>query len=136
MRPVLFYDGECALCAWIVRFVLRHDRQRTLRFAGLEGSFARTVLARHRGLQGLDTVVWYEPAGKGRPERLLTRSEAVLEVLRYVGGAWRLALVAAAIPPPLRDAAYRLFARHRRHLFGRVDSCALPPDAERNRFLD
>ncbi|RPJ69890.1 MAG: DUF393 domain-containing protein [Acidobacteria bacterium] len=136
MSPVLFYDGGCALCAGSVRFVLRHERQRTLRFASLEGAFARSVLARHPGLQGLDTVVWYEPAGQGRPERLLTRSAAVLKVLRYLGGPWRLGLVAAAIPRAWRDAVYRLVARHRRRLFGRADSCALPPHAARHRFLD
>ncbi len=136
MSPVLFYDGECALCAWIVRFVLRHERHRTVRFASLQGPFARSVLARHPGLQGLDTVVWYEPAREGGPERLLTCSGAVLEVLRYLGGPWRLGLVAVAFPRAWRDAAYRVVARHRRHLFGKADSCALPPHAARNRFLD
>ena len=137
MSPVLFYDGECALCTRSVRFVLRHEGRGTLRFASLEGAFARSVLARHPGLQGLDTVVWYEPAGEGRPERLLTRSAAVLEVLRYVGGGWKvLGRVAAAVPASLRDAAYRAVARHRRRLFGRADKCALPPPAARHRFLD
>jgi predicted DCC family thiol-disulfide oxidoreductase YuxK len=135
MSPVLFYDGECALCAWSVRFVLRHERRATLRFASLEGAFARSIVVRHPGLQGLDAVVWYEPAGESRAERLLTRSAAVLEVLRYVGGAWKLlGLVAAAVPAPLRDAAYRVVARHRRRLFGQADSCMLPP-AARHRFL-
>ena len=137
MSPVLFYDADCALCAWSVRFVLRHERRATLRFASLEGAFARSIVARHPGLQGLDTVVWYEPAGESRAERLLARSAAALEVLRYVGGAWKLlGLVAAVVPAPLRDAAYRVLARHRRRLFGRADSCALAPPSVRDRFLD
>jgi len=136
MSPVLFYDADCALCARSVRFILRHERRGTLRFASLEGALARSIVARHPGLHGLDTVVWYEPAGESRAERLLTRSAAVLEVLRYVGGAWNLlGLVAAAVPAPLRDAAYRVVARHRRRLFGRADCCILPPPAARHRFL-
>lgn len=134
--PVLLYDGTCGLCASVVRFVLRHDRRRLLRFASLDGSFARSILARHPALRGLDTVVWYESAEGGRPERVLTRSAAALQVLRYLGGTWKLGLLAGALPRPWRDSLYRLVARSRRRLFGPAAACPLPPPAERHRFLD
>lgn len=134
--PVLLYDGSCALCAASVRFVLRYDRRRTLRFASLDGRYARAILSRHAGLRELDTVAWFEPADDDRPEQLVTRSAAVLRVLAYLGGAWKLGLVAAAVPRPVRDLLYRLVARSRRRLFGRADACALPPAEERHRFLD
>jgi predicted DCC family thiol-disulfide oxidoreductase YuxK len=134
-QPVLLYDGACGLCVGSVRFVLRRDRRGTLRFASFDGGFGRSVLERHHDLRGLDTVVWYEPAGKGRPERLLTRSSAVLRVLRYLGGPWRLGLVAHAVPRGVRDALYRLLARHRRRLFP-AEACLLPSPEHRHRFLE
>jgi predicted DCC family thiol-disulfide oxidoreductase YuxK len=36
----------------------------------------------------------------------------------------------------LRDAVYRLVARNRYALFGRSDTCLVPPPAAAGRFLD
>ena len=135
MEPVLLYDGVCPLCSWSAGFVLRHDRRRTLRFAQLQGAFGRSLLSRHPDVRGLDTLIWYEPAEQGRPERLHTRSRALLQVLRYLGGPWRMGLIAAAVPRALLDALYRLVARNRRRLFS-GDACLLPSVADRDRFLE
>ncbi|RPJ83426.1 MAG: DUF393 domain-containing protein [Acidobacteria bacterium] len=134
--PVLLYDGTCGLCAGAVRFVLRHDRRKLLRFASLDSNFARPILSRQPELPALDTVVWYEPPGEDRPERLLTRSTAILQVLRYLGGRWKLGLLAAVVPRSGLDFLYGLVARSRRRLSGHAGACVLPPPAERHRFLD
>ncbi|MFR0656769.1 DCC1-like thiol-disulfide oxidoreductase family protein, partial [Pantoea sp. SIMBA_079] len=62
-------------------------------------------------------------------------SDGVIEVLRRLGGLWRLAVVLRVLPRGLRDAGYRLLARSRYRLFGRRASCMLPPPAARDRFL-
>jgi predicted DCC family thiol-disulfide oxidoreductase YuxK len=133
--PVLLYDGACGLCGATVRFVLRHERRRTLRFAALGGRYARGVVARHPGLDGTDSVVWVDPATGIRPERVLLRSAAALRVAGYLGGAWRLLRVVWLVPRPLRDAAYDLVARHR-HRLSAAGACVVPGPEERSRFLD
>jgi predicted DCC family thiol-disulfide oxidoreductase YuxK len=117
-----------------VRFVLRHERRRTLRFAALGGAHARGVVAGHPELAGADSVVWVEPAAASRPERVFVRSAAALRVAGYLGGAWRLLLVARVVPRPVRDAVYDLVARHRHRLTG--GTCVVPGPGERSRFLD
>ena len=137
---LLLYDGSCGFCAASVQFVLAHERaRRALRFASLQGELARDVVVRHPALAGIDSLIWYEPASpeRARPERVLVRSAAVLEVADYLGGIWRvLGRIGRLIPRPLRDAAYDLFARHRYRVFGRVDACLLPTPAQRARFVD
>ena len=135
---VLLYDGECGVCDRTVRFVLRHDRHRTLQFATLSGEFGRAVAAQHHELAEVDSVIWYEPT-TGGPEDggvVRVRFEAVLALTRYLGGGWRLVQVARLIPRPLRDAAYDAFARRRHTLSARTNACTLPPESERHRFLD
>jgi len=134
--PVLLYDARCGLCVGAVRFVLRRDRRQTLRFASLDGRFARDILSRHAWLRDHDTVVWYEPAGPQGRERVLIRSGAALEVLRYLGGRWRIGLAAAVLPRRFLDTLYTLVARSRRRLFGPPRECILPAPAERHRFLE
>jgi predicted DCC family thiol-disulfide oxidoreductase YuxK len=82
-------------------------------------------------------MFWVEDdAAKTRNgERVLIRSDAVLQVARYLGGWWGLAAAFRVVPRPLRDAAYAWFARHRLR-FAPPAACRLPTPAERSRFLD
>ena len=131
---VMLYDGDCAFCNGAVQWTLKRDRVGTLRFAPLAGGFARGVIDRHPRLAGLDTVVVVETAADGS-ERTLTHSDAVLRLVRYLGGWYRLAQAGAVVPKPLRDFAYKLFARNRYRLFGRADGCSVPSPAVRARFV-
>ena len=134
--PVLLYDGTCGFCAESVQLVLRHDRRGSLRFAALQGAFGRGVRSRHPELEGVDSVVWVEPAEDGRTERVLVRSDDALRVARYLGGPFNLARVAGLLPRAVRDAAYALVARHRHRLTAGGPRCLVPPPDARERFLD
>jgi predicted DCC family thiol-disulfide oxidoreductase YuxK len=132
--PVLLYDGVCGFCNKTVQLILDHDRRGELRFAALQSDYGAAVVERHPELRGLDTVVFVE--SRAGVERVYVRSEAALKVAAYLGGFWRLFLAAQVVPRPLRDYLYDLFARNRYRLFGKYDTCLLPPPAVRSRFLD
>ncbi|MGD8728874.1 MAG: DCC1-like thiol-disulfide oxidoreductase family protein, partial [Gemmatimonadota bacterium] len=106
------------------------DDEGRFRFAPLHGDFATGIVARHPGLEGIDSLVLVKEGGS-----VAVRSDAVLGSMRLLGGAWRLLLVFALIPRPIRDWAYDLFAGWRYRLFGRYESCPVPPPDVRNRFL-
>ncbi|HYC31095.1 MAG TPA: DCC1-like thiol-disulfide oxidoreductase family protein [Gemmatimonadales bacterium] len=134
--PLLLYDGTCGFCAESVRFVLRHDRRGTLRFAPLQGAAGAAVRAANPELERVDSMVWVEPARAGAPGGVYTRSDAALRVARYLGGGWHLARLGRLVPRPLRDAAYDLVARHRHRLTSGGPSCLMPAANVRARFLD
>jgi predicted DCC family thiol-disulfide oxidoreductase YuxK len=134
---VVLYDGVCGLCNRYVQFVLARDRRGRFQFAPLQGPFAARALARH-GLVAPDvpdSIVLLEAAGTPA-ERARLRSDAVLRIVAQLGGAWRLATVLRVIPGFLRDAVYAVVARIRYRIFGRLDSCAVPPPSARGRFLE
>jgi predicted DCC family thiol-disulfide oxidoreductase YuxK len=136
--PLLLYDGSCGFCASSVRFVLRHDRRGTLRFAALQSAFGQRVVARYPQLRNTDSVVWLDESDEPAvaPEHSVSvRSDAALRVLEYLGGWWTIArIIIRLVPRPLRDAAYDLIARHR-HRLSRAN-CLVPTAAERRRFID
>ena len=134
--PVLLYDGLCGFCNGTVQFILRHDRRGTLKFATLQGDFARDVIARHPELVAVDSLVLVGRDTASGTERVFARSEGALEVARYLGGAWHLARVVAIVPRFLRDWAYDAFARIRYRVFGRYDTCPIPTPDQRARFID
>jgi predicted DCC family thiol-disulfide oxidoreductase YuxK len=136
MATLVFYDGLCGLCDRFVRFLVSRDAEGRLRFAPLQGDVARrTLVARGCDPADLDTV--YVVADWNTPhERVLERSTAVLHALGQLGRPWSaLAAVGRRVPRPLADALYRFTARNRYRLFGRFDTCPLPPQEWQDRFV-
>ena len=133
--PVLLYDGVCGVCNSAVRTILRFDPNGTLRFAALDSDFAQAVFDRHPAIAGVDSVVFVDEPGQPA-ERVAVRSAAALRVVDYLGGPWKLLQVARIIPAPLRDWLYDRVADVRYRIFGKYDTCPLPPPEVRARFLD
>ena len=133
-NPVLLYDGVCGLCNRLVRFVLKHDRQAYFRFASLQSDYATRILQGHNlDLHDLDTVYIVQESGA----RVSACSDAVICVLRELGGLWAAIAVALRLFPRwLRDWGYGVVARHRYRIFGKYESCPLPEKKYQDRFLD
>jgi predicted DCC family thiol-disulfide oxidoreductase YuxK len=128
---IVVFDAQCLLCNGWVRFLLRHDPHKRLRFASIQGAQGQALLSR-AGLQvsGLDTLLVVDGG------RSWQHTTAIIRVLDRLGGPWRLAWAAWLIPAVLRDPAYRLVARNRYRWFGRSDTCLLPHPDHAGRFLD
>lgn len=131
---VLLYDGLCGFCDRTVQFALKHDRARVLHFAALQGQYARDVLARHPGLQGIDSLVLVERDAQG--ERVSVRSEGALRLAGYLDWPWRAAGIFKLVPRVVSDWCYDAFARIRYRVFGKFDACPLPSPETRARFID
>jgi len=133
--PVLLYDGVCGICNRAVRTVLRFDPDGSLRFAALDSDFARAIIDRHPAIHDVDSVVFVDEPGRPT-ERVAVRSAAALRVVDYLGGPWKLLKVSRIIPVPLRDWLYDRIADVRYRIFGKYESCPLPPPEVRARFVD
>ena len=134
-HPILLYDGLCGFCDGVVRFVLKRDRAGAIRFATIQGSYARGVFERHPQIADIDSLVLIEEPGTPS-ERVTVKSDGVLRLASYMGWPWRAAPMLRLMPRVIRDAAYDLFGRHRYRLFGRYDACRIPSPEQRARFID
>jgi predicted DCC family thiol-disulfide oxidoreductase YuxK len=134
--PVLLYDGVCGLCNRLVQFSLHHDVQGRLRFAPLQSDFAARIMSRHDiNPLDLDTVYFVEACGQPE-ERLSVRSDAIISLLRHIGGGWSVAAAMLRfLPRWFREWGYKIVARNRYRIFGRSDSCLLPEKKYQDRFL-
>lgn len=133
MAPeLLFYDGGCGLCHNTVRFVMAADRDgRVFRFAPLGGETFQREVPADRAVELPDSFVIQRADGE-----LLLRTDAVVHMLRRLGGFWRVpAALLAVIPRAWRDAAYDWIARHRLRFFRKPEAaCPLVPPHLRVRF--
>lgn len=127
--PILFFDGECGLCARSVRWCLEHDHRGVLRFAPLQGETYESLPIPDKP-RGMETMVLFEDG------RLFERSEAWIRAMRALGGVWgAIGAAARIVPRPIRDGVYRLIAA-RRDRFGGVPTWRPLSEAERARILE
>ena len=129
---MLFYDGHCGLCHGAVKFVVKRDRAgRAFRFAPLQGPTFEARVPAERRASLPDSIIVLTNEGA-----LLARSDAMLHILRRLGGGWKaLAGVFSVVPRGLRDAAYDFIARIRYRIFGKRDElCPIVPPDLRARF--
>ena len=135
-KPILLFDGVCGLCDRLTQFLLKRDTHDRLLFASLQSEFAAAILNRHgKDTRDLDTVYVVKDFEQST-EVLLARSDAILFVLKQIGGVWSLTAVAHVLPKWLRDRAYNLVARNRYKVFGKHETCMLPEPKHRGKFLD
>lgn len=130
MPAILLFDDVCNLCNASVQWVLLRDRRGVFHFAALQSDVGRGLLARF-GLsaENFDTVVLVDG------DRVFTRSDAALEVLRRLGKPWAFGAGLRVLPRSLRDAVYNWIARNRYRWFGRREQCLLPRPEWQERFL-
>lgn len=150
---LILYDGVCGLCNYWVQFVLDHDPKGQFHFASLQSDIAQSILLRHKKdpneLSTVYLVENFEPislsksaiqSGAEPPEaeKLYLRSEAALRIGSQLTSPLAPFLKAALFifPAPLRDWGYKLVAHNRYKIAGKLESCRLPSNQEKTRFLD
>jgi len=109
--PVLLYDARCGVCRRFVAFVVHSDHRGAMRIAPLQSTLGAGVRGRYPEFDQQDSAVWLPV--RGRPSGF---SDAILDSLAYLGGAWKVvARAGRLVPRRIRNGAYRLFASNRRY---------------------
>ena len=133
---LVLYDGVCGLCNGLNQFLLKRDAHDRFRFASLQSDFAASLLKRYE-ISNVDLNTVCVVADYGQPDqRLLARSDAILHVIRQLGGVWEFLSIGRVLPKSFRDGIYKLVARNRYRFFGKYDVCLMPEERYRKNFLD
>jgi predicted DCC family thiol-disulfide oxidoreductase YuxK len=134
-RTLLLYDGVCALCNGVVKFLMKRDRGDRFRFAPLESALGREVLARFDIRSFPDGVVLITDM-LTPVERIYRRSDAVQVSLQQLGAPWKpMGKALNLLPRFVRESGYAIIARYRYRLFGRYNTCPVPSPEQRSRLL-
>ena len=114
---LLLYDGHCNLCNWAVAYVIRNDQQKQIKIQSLQ-TYTPSLPEGLNIVEGIpDSVLFYSNG------RWYDQSEAILELMRTIGGKHRIFLLGYFIPKRIRNAIYRWVSRNRYRWFGRRDQC-------------
>jgi predicted DCC family thiol-disulfide oxidoreductase YuxK len=129
-HDIILFDGVCNLCSGAVKFIVKRDRRAQFRFASLQSSFAQKQLEQMGvNVDRANTMILIHG------QYIFQRSDAVLEIARRLDGLWPVFYAARIIPRFIRDAMYKLVASNRYRLFGKKESCMVPTQELRARFI-
>lgn len=126
---IVFFDGVCNLCQGSVRYLIKHDKKEVLKFASLQGNYAKDFV-NETEIQSMQSILFFD--GK----MLYKKSTAILKLSRLLGGWYQLLLLGYILPRFFRDWLYNIVAKNRYRWFGKKDQCMLPSKGFKNRFLD
>ena len=129
-KPVIIFDGLCALCSGSAAFVLRHDGKAVFRLLPAQSPLGH-ALYRHYGLdpQNYETMILIQDGVAW------LKSEGAIRIARGLGFPWSLAAIVRVVPLAWRDRLYMLIARNRIRWFGARTSCYRPDPRFADRMI-
>jgi predicted DCC family thiol-disulfide oxidoreductase YuxK len=131
-KPVIFYDGNCGLCHWAVRFVLNRDKSAVFNFSPQQGEALKNFMDKEVSSKMPDSVFVVDTEGK-----IYLKAFCVVFILEKLGGIWAFfAKVFQLIPIRLANYLYDFVAGMRYKVFStKHEACPLVPPGLKARFL-
>ncbi len=129
--PLLIFDGKCVLCSSGVQWMLKRDPEGETKFAAIQDEIPRALYA-HYGLDA-DQFDTFMVLADGRPH---LRWAGAIAAARTLPAPWVwLGQAGRIVPGFIGDAVYDFVQRNRIGWFGRRETCFVPPETARRRFL-
>ena len=128
-KNIIYFDGICGLCNSFVKLLLKVDSD--LKFATLQGKTGQKLLNKMNFINSdFDTVIFQ------KNDQIYTKSTAVFEIFKTIGGFWKILLIFSILPISITDQLYRYIALKRFKVFGKLDQCDISIFNKPGQFID
>lgn len=129
-QHIVFFDEICVLCSWSVRFIFKNDPEGKIYFASFQSDAFHQISERVTiNSDQPESVIFLSN------NNIYNQSSAVLKIVGLLRFPWPILKIVYIIPKGLRDAVYRLIARNRYRWFGKRETCFIPSDEMKKRYL-
>jgi predicted DCC family thiol-disulfide oxidoreductase YuxK len=131
-KKIILFDGVCNFCNFWVNFVIKRDKKDLFRFAPIQSEKARELMARFEvniSNENPDTFILIDG------EKFFTKSTAALMVCKQLNGMSKILFLLIILPEFFRDFVYDLIAANRYKLFGKKETCRVPAEEGKAKFL-
>lgn len=118
-KPTIYYDGQCPLCNFWVKWTLKRVPPHTFYFASLQGVTASKTVPSFLLKAPLNSIVLRIDNG------YLQESGAIFEIIKKLPFPWKLLQFFNLFPWFITNGVYRIIAQNRFLLFPRKAHCML-----------
>lgn len=129
-KKVILFDGICNFCNFWVNFIIERDKKDLFRFASLQSEVGQSLLRKlELSETDFDSFVLIEGLN------YYIKSTAALKVIKEINGWLKVLYPFIFFPEIFRDSVYNLISKNRYRIFGKSDSCRMPTEKEKSKFI-
>ncbi len=128
---IILFDGHCNLCNAWVKFVVKRDSTKKIKFAPLQSEIGKNFLDKNKIADNYN-----ESLVLLRDGNYFIKSTAAIKIFSLLDGWEKHLKYLIIIPVPIRDFFYSLIAKYRYKFFGKDDICIAPSEEISERFLN
>ncbi len=126
---LVFFDGVCNLCNSAVSFLIKIDKKRRLKYSSLQGEYRKSLRQLDQA-SPVDSIIFLSEG------KVYIQGEAIVHILIKLGGVYQvLGRGLSVLPLWLLNKVYALIARNRYQIFGKSETCRIPNDDIKDRFI-
>jgi predicted DCC family thiol-disulfide oxidoreductase YuxK len=129
MKTILFYDGQCGFCDYVVQFILKNEKSNDMMFARLQSSFAEELFRKHSLTNDFSTMVLFN---EGKLYLKSSAFQIILSKLRFPYTFFSILM--RIFPKNVLDFFYSIVSRYRRKIVNQA-SCKLLKNEDQIRFI-
>ena len=131
-KKLILFDGVCNLCNASVQYVIKHDKMDVFMFTALQSESGKQIIKEYNiDTNKIDSILLYTPE-KG----ITHKSTAALKIALQLGFPNNLLSVFFIIPPFIRNWVYNYIAKNRYKWYGKKESCMIPTQELKSKFLE
>jgi predicted DCC family thiol-disulfide oxidoreductase YuxK len=129
-KKIVLFDGVCNYCNDKINFIIKNDNQDVFRFVALQSETGQKII-KYLGIDSsLDSIILYEPG-----YAYFIKSEAVFRIIKYLSSSVRLLLLFNFIPTSIKNVFYDIIAKNRYNWYGKKESCMMPTEEVKRKFI-
>ena len=129
-KLIVLFDGVCNFCNSWVQLIIRNDRKNIFQFAAMQSETGKRLLSETNSPKAsLESVVLIENG------KYYFHSSAGLRIFFHLKGLWKLMIAFYIVPVFVRDAVYNFIARNRYRWFGKRETCMVPDEKMKSKFI-
>lgn len=127
---IILFDGVCNFCNSSVNKIIRHDKKNRFKFAPLQSEIGKKLLEKHSiDSSKIDSIILIEN------DSAFIKSTAILKISKHLSGLYPLAYGFIIIPAFIRNIVYDFIARNRYKWWGKKESCMIPTQEVKEKFI-
>ena len=116
-KEIIVYDGICVLCNFIIRWVIKNDKNHLFSISSLQSHFIKNNFPDINTIDSIAVII--------NDQKFLNKGKAIKHILKNLKKLIIIRFMISVIPIFLLNIFYDIIAKTRYKVFGKYESCPI-----------
>ena len=125
-KDIIVFDGVCIICNNFYKWVLKNDKRNHFMFTNIQSKFYNNNSYIDKSKDSIIVI---------RNNKILYESDAIKYIFKKTETQLLLRFILSIFPSVISNFIYRIIAKNRYSFFGKNDTCYIPTEEEKKKFI-